>query len=314
MGGSAKMAVLAGAAAGLVSGERAMPSTAPARHTPGLIIDSHIHCGGNESWVAEMVEIYGQRKVMACVLTWRKDMDLMVEAMKSHPHLFIGYGRVDPDDPLAIREIEAFKKNGFVGMKFHSPRKNWDDPCYFHLYRQCEEYGLLMLFHTGISSHSIGDEPQWGSTARMRPVYLDTICRLFPRAIVQGAHLGNPWYDEAAEVARWNPNLYWDVTGSTLIKLIRIGRLDRMREILWWSSDESADNPHTLKDGPGAWEHIVFGTDEEPAGLESNIDRFQQMLDANQVPPLVRDRMWGLTLARLLRIDPKTRRIQSHSG
>ena len=68
--------------------------------------------------------------------------------------------------------------------------------------------------------------------------------------------------------------------------------------------DEGADNPHTLKGGPGAWEHIVFGTDEEPSGLAANIDRFQKMLDANRVPGDVREKMWGLTMARILGIDP----------
>ena len=37
--------------------------------------------------------------------------------------------------------------------------------------------------------------------ARMCPSYLHTIARAFPNLIIQGAHLGNPWYDEAAEVA-----------------------------------------------------------------------------------------------------------------
>jgi hypothetical protein len=84
-----------------------------------------------------------------------------------------------------------------------------------------------------------------------------------------------------------------------------------MKEILWWASNESQDNPHTLKGGPGAWEHIVFGTDEGPAGLASNIDRFQRMLDANQVPDDVRPRMWGGTIAKILGIDPNKPSMRS---
>jgi hypothetical protein len=49
-------------------------------------------------------------------------------------------------------------------------------------------------------------------------MYLDTLAREFPDLTLVGAHLGNPWYDEAAEAARWNPNLYFDMTGSTLVK------------------------------------------------------------------------------------------------
>lgn len=276
---------------------------------PGFIIDSHIHYGTTENWVNDVVRIYRPRNAMACTLTYIKDMGLIKEAIKSYPDVFIGYGRVIPDNPNAVREIETFKKNGFVGIKFHSPQQNWDDPIYFQLYRACEEYGMHMVFHTGISSHTISDEPQWASSSRMRPMYLDTICRLFPRTTVQGAHMGNPWFDEAAEAARWNPNLFFDVTGSTLYKFIKLGRLDRMSEILWWSSNEGEVNPHTLKGGPEAWEHIVFGTDEVPGGLEANIDRFQKMLEANHVPAGIRDKMWGLTMARVLGIDPKTRKF-----
>jgi hypothetical protein len=272
---------------------------------PGFILDSHIHCGGTEAWVHEMVRVYRPKNAMACVLTWMKDLDLMKAAMAAYPDVFIGYGRVDLDDPCAVRQIETFKRHGFVGMKFHSPQRDYDDPCYFQIYRLCEHEHLHMLFHTGISLHGLSDQPQWGSSSRMRPMMLDTICRQFPRATVQGAHLGNPWYEEAAEAARCNPQLYFDVTGSTLIKFTKTGRLERMSEILWWAHDEDRDNPHTLKGGPGAWGHIVFGTDEEPGGLEANIARFQRMLDANRVPQALRPGMWGLTLARVLGVDPQ---------
>ncbi|MEE4311655.1 MAG: amidohydrolase family protein [candidate division KSB1 bacterium] len=276
---------------------------------PKFIIDSHLHCKSNEKWLKDVVEIYRPYNAMACVLTWIEDLEFMVDAMKSYPDIFIGYGRVNLDNPNAIREIEKFKKAGFVGMKFHSPQKNYDDPSYFQIYRLCEEYRLYMIFHTGISGRNITDEPRWTSSSRMRPMYLDTLCRLFPRVKIQGAHLGNPWYEEAAEAARWNPNLFFDVTGSTLLKFIKLGHLKRMSDILWWSSEEGEKNPHTLKDGPGAWEHIVFGTDEKPQGLPANIERFTRMLDENNVPQSIRNRMWGETMARNLGIDPETHKF-----
>ena len=305
LGGGAAAAALGAAAR---AGARPVEEGETRAKAPAFILDSHNHCGGSEAWVREMVEVYRPRNAMACVNTWIEDLELMVDAVRSHPDVFIGYGRVRPDDPTAVRQIETFKKKGFRGIKFHSPRENWDDPSYFQAYRLCEEYGMVMLLHTGISSRREFDSPTWGSSSRMRPMYLDTLCRQFPRTVIQGAHLGNPWYEEAAEAARWNPNLYFDVTGSTLPKLIKLGRLERLSEILWWSAGEGEVNPHTLKGGPGAWEHIVFGTDEKPGGLVSNIERFQRMLDANDVPESARRRMWGLTMAEVLGIDPATRR------
>jgi hypothetical protein len=301
------------ATASVVAGRSEIAKTEPLEQGPGVppgfIIDSHIHCGQTTAWVDEMVRTYRPRGVMACVLTRFGDMDLIKKAMSDYPDLFIGYGYVDLDNQAAVREVEAFYKNGFVGMKFHSPQKDYDDPGYFQVYRMCEQYRLHMLFHTGVTSRRISDQPKLQSASRMRPMYLDTICRVCPRTTLQGAHLGNPWYEEAAEAARWNPNLFFDITGSTLLKLIKLGRLERLSEIFWWSSDESENNPHTLKGGPGAWDHVVFGTDEAPSGLAGNIDRFQKMLDANHVPEAQRAKMWGLTIAQILGIDPKTKRL-----
>ena len=288
----------------------AMALNTPVLSAKRFIIDSHIHAGHNQQWVQDMVRIYREHNAMACVLTFMEDFELIKKAAEDYPDVFIPYGRVRPDDPNAIREIEEFHKAGFVGMKFHSPEKNWDDPKYHQLYRMCEHLGLVMIFHTGISSRGIGHRPSLGSSMRMRPGYLDLIARMCPRAVIQGAHFGNPWYEEAAEVCRWSPNLFFDITGSTLHKLIKLNDLQRFTKILWWQSGEGEETAHTLKGGPDAFEHIVFGTDERPSGLIGNIERFQKFLDANNVPESVREKMWGLTMARILDIDPETHRFR----
>jgi len=271
-----------------------------------FILDSHHHAGDNQEWVQKAVKIYRENNAMCCVLTYMEDFELVKKAIKDYPDVFIGYGAVRPDDPQAPRQIEEFYKAGFSGIKYHSPQKNWDDEKYYQLYRMCEYLGLVMIFHTGVTSRSINDMPVYQSMMRMRPGYLDAIARLCPRAIIQGAHFGNPWYEEAAEVCRWSPNVFFDITGSTLHKLIKLNDLTRFQKILWWSAGEGQQTVHTLKGGPEAFEHIVFGTDEEPEGLVGNIERFQLFLEANKVPEAIREKMWGLTMARILDIDPAT--------
>lgn len=275
-----------------------------------FIIDSHIHAGSDRQWVENLVRIYRQHNAMACVLTYMDQFELIRKAAADYPDVIIPYGRVRPDDPNAIREIEKFHQAGFVGMKFHSPEEDWDSRKYWQLYRACEDLGLVMLFHTGVSNRPIVDRPNLGSSIRMRPGYLETIARLCPKAIIQGAHFGNPWYDEAAEVCRWSPNVYFDITGSTLHKLIKLNDLERFSKILWWSAGEGEETMHTLKGGPDAFEHIVFGTDEGPEGLAPNIERFQMFLDANKVPQATREKMWGLTIAHILGIDPATKKFR----
>ena len=277
---------------------------------PTFIIDSHNHFDNSQQWVDEMVRTYRAHRAMVCTNGFMSDFEAMRNAASAHPDVFIPFGRVAPDDPNAVRELARFHDAGFLGVKLHSPQKDWDDPAYFQIYRLCEQFGMHILLHTGISSRpNIDETPRWGTPGRMRPMSLDLLARQFPKATIQGAHFGNPWYEEAAEAMRWNPNLFFDASGSTLYKLIKLNKLDRLGEALWWADwPEGQTNPHTLGTGPRAWEHIVFGVDEGPSGLVGNIQRYQQMMDVNKVRPADRESIWGLTMARILKIDPKTRR------
>jgi hypothetical protein len=55
-------------------------------------------------------------------------------------------------------------------------------------------------------------------------------------------------------IGRWNPNLYFDVSGTTLIKK----KVDYgfFRSIYWWTGVVS---PHTPSSGVSAFEKLVFG-------------------------------------------------------
>ena len=48
--------------------------------------------------------------------------------------------------------------------------------------------------------------------------YLNPIARDFLFLSIIGVYLGNPQHEKATMAARWNPNLYFDLTGSTLKK------------------------------------------------------------------------------------------------
>ncbi len=235
---------------------------------------------------------------MACVLTRAAHLETVRRAAAEHPDVIIPYGQINVDDTSAIREIRQFAAAGFRGIKMHTPKHNWDDFGYFSIYEVLQSLNLIALFHTGIVSGS-SDEPEPSSMARMRPSYLHTIARAFPRLIIQGAHLGNPWYEEAAEAARWEKNLYFDLTGSSLLKKAR--NLAVFRDYLWW------DGPslHSSSEAVYAFEKIVFGTDEAPENLDSVMRQFDAMLDACQVPEPSREKIYGGTMARLLRIPVK---------
>ena len=197
-----------------------------------FVIDAHQHWRSTPDYVPTLVKTYRARNAMACVLTRIESLDQMIAAAKQHPDVIIPYGHLDVDHPAARAHIETFAKAGVKGIKMHTPKNNWDDFGYFPLYARMQELGIVALFHTGIVSGNGSGEPEQSSMARMRPSFLHTIARSFPTLKIHGSHLGNPWYDEAAEAARWSPNLYFDVTGSTLQK--KQHNLTVFREYLWW--------------------------------------------------------------------------------
>ncbi|HEV3485515.1 MAG TPA: amidohydrolase family protein, partial [Vicinamibacterales bacterium] len=122
----------------------------------------------------------------------------------------------------------------------------------------------------------------------------------FPKLRIQGAHLGNPWYDEAAEVARWEKNLHFDITGSSLLK--KANNLAFFKEVLWWEGPTA----HSSPDAVYAFEKLVFGTDEPPDALDNMLTRYEALLNACNVPEPSRRKIYGETMARILGIKPRT--------
>lgn len=293
-------AVCASALAAGLASDMAARGQQTARVPARFVIDSHQHYSDEPGYIDRLVRTYRPRHAMACVLTPVAALDVVRAAAARHPDVVIPYGYVSVDDPQAPAHIRRFAEAGFKGIKMHRPARNWDDFAYFPLYRQLEELGLVALFHTGIVAGS-SDLPESSSMARMRPSFLHTIARAFPRLRIQGAHLGNPWYEEAAEVARWEKNLYFDLTGSSLIK--KANDLDVFKEYLWWEGPTA----HSSPDAVYAFEKLVFGTDEAPENLDAVIATFESMLDACAVPEESRRRIYGGTMARILGIAPRQR-------
>ena len=99
----------------------------------------------------------------------------------------------------------------------------------------------------------------------MRAFYLEEIARRLPKLTLIGAHCGNPEYEWAAEVAGWNPNLFFDLSGSTLTK---------MSTRLWWSG-QGGWKTQTPATDPSAFIKLVFGSD---TGLDG-IARLAKLVD-----------------------------------
>jgi predicted TIM-barrel fold metal-dependent hydrolase len=265
------------------------------KSTPPFIIDAHVHYEAKDEWEKSFIEIYGRHNAMACLMVSMDDLERGINFANAHPDRIIPYAMIEIDDADVLEDVRRVHDMGFKGLGEFFARNEWnyDDLKYEPLWTLAEELGMPLAPHTGTLSN--------GMMARLRPAYLATIASKHPNLIIVGAHFGNPWYAEAGEAARRNKNLYFDLSGSSLIKKDNDPGI--WKEYLWWTPYVGKKTPHMPTDLVPAFEKIVFASDEDPDALVENFIRFNKMLDANDVSEETRAKCYGLTMARIHGID-----------
>ncbi len=264
----------------------------PNYSTPPFIIDSHMHYVPTDEWERSFLRIYSERNAMACLLMSMDDLERGIAFAKAHPDRVIPYAAIDIDSPEVVDDIQKVHKMGFRGLGelFATGRWDYNDPKYDTVWALAEKLGMPVAPHTGNLSN--------GMMAHLRPSFLADVAATHPQMFIHAAHFGNPWYEEAAEATRRNKNLYFDLSGSSLIKKENDPRF--WAQWLWWT--DAIGKPHMPKDAVPAWEKILFATDEGPGALEENIRRFNKALDACGVDEATRAKCYGLTMAKVLGI------------
>ena len=254
-----------------------------------------MHYEATDAWEKSFLEIYTRHNAMACLLMPMTDLDRGIAFAKAHPDRVIPYAEVDIESPTIVADIQKVYAMGFKGLGelFATGRYNYNDPKYDTIWALAEKLGLPIAPHTGTLSN--------GTMSHLRPAFLADIAATHPKLFIHAAHFGNPWYEEAGEATRRNKNLYFDMSGSSLIKKENDPWF--WAQWLWWT--DAIGKPHMPKDAEPAWKKILFATDEGPDALEENIRRFNKVLDANNVPDDIRAECYGLTVARMHWIDPK---------
>ncbi len=283
-----------------------------------MMIDAHTHLKSptaDATYLDRMVEAERAIGVEKFVTfgagpagDWASNDEVLAAAEKHPdtviPFAYVTLGQVTPG------EIEDHVKRGFKGFKFINPTAPYGEVFYMRVYAKLEELGVPAYFHTGIVA-SLGDERGWDlDTYRHKVIHLDRVLRRFPNLVVFAAHLGNPDYGEAGMLTRWYPNLYFDLSGSTLKKK----RPEFLRELLWW--DESPQRARGEKVekkgglvlgtynndplGRGPWEKIVFGTDVAPEKVAEVKGDYDRLVEALGLPERLRSAIFGGTAAGAL--------------
>lgn len=264
------------------------------------LVDTHVHFDEkNPNFMADFVKLSERLNLTACILTPYEYRQVVADAAKKYPARIVPFGFVDLDDPNALQQVEDFHALGYRGVgELEFVKKPYTDPAYTPVYERANQYGWVVSFHTGIVMRAKFEEPEDVASYRMRAFHLEEIARRFPKLTVIGAHCGNPEYEWAAEVARWNPNLFFDLSGSTLVKFR--GRLSDFGRIFWWSgTDEGTATPE--KD-PSAFVKLVFGSDTDLEGIERVLAQYRAMLNACNVPARTQKLILGGTAATILRL------------
>lgn len=274
-----------------------------------FIIDAHHHYQNVPDYPDLMAEEYAALGIVkVCLISPHGDdaIERLKAAVDKYPDLILGlprfeWGEHTPDD------VKRFNDLGFSGVKFTRPPLPYHHEDLWPIYEKCQELGMPGLFHLGILQRlqdtgfmraATRDQLRGGyflDCNYMRPIYLDTLARLFPEWQVHGAHLGNPWYEEAAMSCRWNPNLFFDLTGSTLKKK----KPEYLAELLWW-------NPHSRyrdPDGRDAWEKIMFGSDVAYFETHDVLHDYDQVIRKLNLSEDIKWKILGGTAARIYGIE-----------
>lgn len=183
------------------------------------IINCHVHLNNSPNELDEKLDIWREKGVVHSCLSavgpyyGKASNDDVKKVFLQYPKEITGFGfvRLGIDKPNII---DWLKEEGFGGIKVICPISDYSDKKYFKIYEKIEKYQMPVLFHTGYvaQTHTMKDI----HIDRMRPVHLDTIARRFPELKLIGAHLGNPWFEEAIQVAKSNRNIYFDLSGGTV--------------------------------------------------------------------------------------------------
>jgi len=259
-----------------------------------MIIDAHVHLNAKDrEYVGKLLRKCDELGIdKVCLIGPPRDI-FRAKAEAPDRILSLAMIRLGYDPETIVDDIASEESDG---LKVIRPRFPYDDERAYPYYARAEDHGLPILFHLGIVARRPQDRAWRTNSNFMRPIHLDHIARCFPALKIIGAHLGNPWYEEASMSARWNQNLWFDLSGSTLKKKTP----EFIRRLFWWDREGHPYKPHG---GKHPWEKIVFGTDVAIEWMEDVMNDYKNLCDHLSIDKPYRDKIFGLNAAEVFGVE-----------
>ncbi|MEN8227282.1 MAG: amidohydrolase family protein [Bacteroidota bacterium] len=199
----------------------------------------------------------------------------------------------------SVKDIERFKDQGFVGLKFCDAGYPYDHEIFFPLYEKALELEMPIVFHSGwlAVGDPVEDREMGVEADNMRVMTLDKVARWFPDLNMIAAHLGSPDRIQALEQLRYYKNFHCDFCGGGGSKSWVRSTLAPMLPPAGLETDMS--NP-SENQALFWFTKMCFGTDNpEPSTWVPNT---QFMMDRLEIPLETRKLFYYDTAAKLLGI------------
>lgn len=267
-----------------------------------MLIDCHVHLNNYHDSerrptvdnVNRLLEEMDKCEVdHALVLTsYRVDLDRpsveqLVDALANESRLTLVEGlRWRGHERTDLFTLEERIRAGIVrGIKLYPGYDLYpiNDPSLETVFRIAEKYDVPVMIHCGDT---------YAKHAKVRqahPLLVDDVAVDYPNVKFVICHLGNPWFQDTAEVLYKNDNVFADFSGLTLGDFsyeFERYMLQRVKDMISYMGD------------PGR--QLMYGTDWPLVSMEGYV-KFMKNLD---LPDDARDNVTGKTAARLFRINP----------
>lgn len=194
----------------------------------------------------------------------REVNDWIAGFTRDHRDRLLPVGSVNPLHELHVRdEIRRVLDLGMRMIKIHPPHQLFAPNAYrselwqlAEIYRECEERGIPVMFHTGTSVF-----PK-ARNVFADPMPVDDVAIDFPRLKIVLAHAGRPLHGETAFfLARRHANVFVDISGIPPKSLLRhFPRVAELGKKVLWGTDWPA--PGVTSPKQNVEEFRALGLDE----------------------------------------------------